>query len=185
MPYWVRQPSGPDIRTHRPIRRSRHATAKADLRGRIPDTVHQRATRQRRGSGRARALGRGSVVRVGEQLHGHAGRTADPLRNARQDPEPRYAHCRQGTDQVSQPAARRTLQVADLGPRLRTRRSQALHAGHRHRSVLLRSAESLAAWLEREHQSLVTTVFPPKHRSIGPQSGPTEPSGKRTQRAAS
>jgi IS30 family transposase len=27
------------LRTHRPIRRSRHATAKADLRGRIPDTV--------------------------------------------------------------------------------------------------------------------------------------------------
>jgi IS30 family transposase len=27
------------LRTHRPIRRSRHVTAKADLRGRIPDTV--------------------------------------------------------------------------------------------------------------------------------------------------
>jgi IS30 family transposase len=27
------------LRTHRPIRRSRHSTAKADLRGRIPDTV--------------------------------------------------------------------------------------------------------------------------------------------------
>src|SRR6202140_1237683 len=27
------------LRTHRPIRRSRHATAKADMRGRIPDTV--------------------------------------------------------------------------------------------------------------------------------------------------
>ena len=27
------------LRSHRPIRRSRHATAKADLRGRIPDTV--------------------------------------------------------------------------------------------------------------------------------------------------
>jgi IS30 family transposase len=27
------------LRTHRPIRRSRHSTAKADMRGRIPDTV--------------------------------------------------------------------------------------------------------------------------------------------------
>ena len=27
------------LRTHRPIRRSRHSTAKADTRGRIPDTV--------------------------------------------------------------------------------------------------------------------------------------------------
>jgi hypothetical protein len=91
----------------------------------------------------------------------------------------------EGIDQASQAAARGTLQVADLGPRFRTRRSQALHDGNRHRRVLLRSAESLAARIQREYQSLATTVFPPRHRSFGSQSGPIAPGGKRTQRTAS
>jgi hypothetical protein len=99
------------LRTHCPIRRSRHATAKADLRGRIPDT--------------------------------------------------------------------------DLGPGLRTRRPQALHNGNRYRSVFPRSAGSLAAWIHREHQSLATTAFPPRHGSVGSQSGPIEPNGKRAQRTSS
>ena len=74
------------------------------------------------------------------------------------------ADCRQGTDQAGQEATRRTLQVADLGPGQRTRRPQALHHGDRHRSVLLRSAEPLAAWLEREHQPTAATVLPQEAR---------------------
>ena len=38
--------------------------------------------------------------------------------------------------------------------------AQGLHAGDRCRGLLLRSAESVAAWLEREHQRAAAPVLP-------------------------
>ena len=174
------------LRTHRPIRRSRHATAKADLRGRIPDTV---SISERPASVEDRAV---PGHWEGDLLCGSANsymvtlveRQTRYLMIAKIPSRDTHTVVKALIKQAKQ-LPRGTLQVANLGPRLRTRRPQALHDGNRHRSVLLRSAESLAAWLEREHQSLATTVFPQRHGSVGSQSGPIEPSGKRTQRTAS
>src|SRR5215468_8403084 len=42
--------------------------------------------------------------------------------------------------------------LADLGPRTGDGRAQKLHHGHGGTGLLLRSAKSLAAWIERKHQ---------------------------------
>jgi len=46
-----------------------------------------------------------------------------------------------------------------------------------------RSAESLAAWIQRT-PTLATNSISPRHGSVGSQSGPIEPRGKRTERTA-
>jgi hypothetical protein len=93
------------LRTHRPIGRSRHATAKADLRGRIPDTV---STSERPASIEDRsvpgALGRGSAVRVAEigQCHrlqprrAHAAGTQGCARKRPESGDRKVLHRRSG-----------------------------------------------------------------------------------------
>src|SRR4029453_13854219 len=74
------------------------------------------------------------------------------------------------------------LQVADLGSRQRAGRAQALHAGDGLGRLLLRSAKSLAARLQREHQRSVEAVLPQRDQSVSAQPGAVERGRQATQR---
>ena len=63
-------------------------------------------------------------------------------------------------DPAGAEAARRTLQIPDLGSRQGTRRPQAVHDGNRYRRLFLRPAKPLAARLKRKHQPPVAPVLP-------------------------
>ena len=163
------------LRSHHPIRRSRHATAKADLRGRIPDTV---SIRERPAEAEDRAV---PGHWEGDLLCGSANSYLVTLveRQTRYLMLAKIAN--RDTHSVvtalikqAQAVARGTVPLPDLGSRRRTHRPQALHPGDRRHGVLLRSAKSLAARLEREHQSLATTIFPKAHGPFGSLSGQIE-----------
>ncbi len=54
----------------------------------------------------------------------------------------------------------------DVGPRQRTRRARPVRVGHRHEGVLRRSALTLAAAHEREHQRSAAPVLSERDRSV-------------------
>jgi len=87
-------------------------------------------------------------------------------------------------DQTRSQAAPGTLQVPDLGPRQGDGRPQALHAGHGHQGLLLRSAEPLATRIQREHQWTVAAVPPQGHRPLGLFAGKTQRLRQTLERAA-
>src|SRR4030095_13858137 len=78
--------------------------------------------------------------------------------------------------------ARRALPGAGLGTRERAGRAQALHAGDRCGRLLLRSAKSLAARLQREHQRSAKAVLPQRDQSVSAQPGAVERGRQATQR---
>jgi DNA-binding CsgD family transcriptional regulator len=113
------------------------------------------------GSGRSchpRALGGRSVARCGQQPRGHAGGTSFTLLHAGQGA--RQGHGNGGGR--SEPAGARTsgdvATFADLGPRVGDGPAQKLHHGYGCTGLLLRSAKSLAARLERKHQRVIAAI---------------------------
>jgi len=56
--------------------------------------------------------------------------------------------------------------LAELGSGTGDGQALGLYRSHRCESLLLRSAESLAAWNERKYQSSAPTVFPARHRPV-------------------
>jgi IS30 family transposase len=90
-------------------------------------------------------------------LHGG---TSIPLRHAREGRQQGYADRRYRPHQARAQATARTLPVADLGSRQRAGGPQTLYASHRHQGLLLRSAQSLAARIEREYERAVEAILP-------------------------
>src|SRR5215475_4491212 len=80
--------------------------------------------------------------------------------DARQSPEQRNANRGRRTDPAGKKAARRALQIPDLGSRQGTCRPQAVQHGNTYRRLLLRPAQPLAARLKRKHQSPAAPVLP-------------------------
>ena len=173
------------LRTHRPIRRSRHATAKADTRGRIPDTV---SISERPANVEDRAVpghwegdllcgSRNSyIVTLVERHTRYVMLAKIPSRDTQTVVNALIKQAKKLPDHLYQSL------TWDRGG---THGSQALHPGDRHPGVLLRSAEPVATRLEREHQPTAAPVLPQRNGPIGAQPGSVELRGQRTQRAAS
>src|SRR5207244_9287854 len=70
-----------------------------------------------------------------------------------------------------------TLQVLDLGPRQGARGPSTVHVSDQHRCLLLRSAKSMAARFQREHQWPAETVFSERSRLVGVLASPSQQSG--------
>ena len=142
----------------RRIRRSRHATAKADQRGRIPDAVRS-AKRPASAEDRA-GLGHCRVICSADRrtVHCHIGRTPLALR----DGEPRS---RTGKRKPSsrhyrqQEAARRTLQIPDLGSRQGAFRPQTVQHGNRSTSTSV-TLQSPGARSSENTNRLLRQYFP-------------------------
>jgi IS30 family transposase len=119
------------LRTHRPIRRSRHATAKADTRGRIPDTI---SISERPASVEDRAVPghwegdllcgskNSYIVTLVERHTRYVMLAKVPSRDT-------AIVVNELIKQAGEEAADGAVQVADLGSRSRADRPQALHAG--------------------------------------------------------
>lgn len=78
---------------------------------------------------------------------------------------------RQRTHQTRPQAARRAVQVADLGSRQGDGSAQAIHPGYGHPGLLLRSSGTVAAWVQREHERIATAVPAQGHRRLDLLSG--------------
>ena len=146
--------------------------------------LHPRAASLRRRSSCSRPLGRRSHRRVQEQLCRDPGRAPLALRHADQGRQQRHRRRRHRPDQALAEVARRALSIIDLGPRQGTRRPPAAEAGHRHRGLLLRSAITLAAGLEREHQPIAAPISAARHRPRPTQPGQTQRHRQAAQRAS-
>ena len=174
------------LRTHRAIRRSRHATAKGDARGEIPDMV---SIRERPASVDDRAppghwegdLLSGSansyIVTLVERHTRYVMLAKIPSRDTQTVVSALIKQAKKLPDELYK-SLTWDRGKETLGP-------QALHHGDQHRRVLLRSAEPLAARLQREHQPTAATVLPQGHRSIGAQSGAAILHREGAQRASS
>ena len=137
------------LRRTRVMRRSRHHTQKTDHHGRITDAVsisERPASVEDRA--RTRSLGRRPAVRQQEQPDCDPRRASITLCDAGEGRRQRYRDGHQRPDQERAQVTAGTLPIADLGSRQRDGRPQALHVGHRHQGLLLRSSESLAARIE-------------------------------------
>ena len=114
----------------------------------------------------SRPLGGRSVARGAQQPRGHAGRAQLALCHAPKGIRQRHHYRRRRSEPTRTEAARDTVALADLGPRTRDGPTQKLHDGYRRTGLLLRSAKSLAARLERKHQRAVAAIPAEEIRSI-------------------
>ena len=134
------------LRRTRGMRRSRHHTQKTDIHGQIVDAV---SISERPASVEDRAVPghwEGDLMfGSSQQPDRHAGRAANALRDAGEGRRQGHGDGRQRADQERAQAAAGALQVADLGSRQGDGRPQAVHAGHRHPGLLLRSAAALGS----------------------------------------
>ena len=119
---------------------------------------HPGTTCGSRRSCHSRTLGGRSVARGAQQSRGHAGRASFALLHAGESTRQGYGH----RGDRSEPARARTsgdvAAFADLGPRTGDGPAQELHDGYRCTGLLLRSAKSLAARLERKHQRATAAI---------------------------
>ena len=174
------------LRTHRPIRRSRHATAKAETRGRIPDTV---SISERPANVEDRAVPghwegdllcgskNSYIVTLVERHTRYVMLAKIPSRDTQTVVNALIKQAKKLPDHLYQSL------TWDRGVELTG--SQALHPGDRHPGVLLRSAEPVATRLEREHQPTAAPVLPQANGPVGAQTGSVKLCGERTQQAAS
>ena len=148
------------LRSKRRIRRSRHASVHGHSQGQIVDAI---SIRERPAEVEDRAIpviGRAICCAGQEQSRGHAGGASFALCMLVKVPS-------KDTDSGGgrlEPACAQTsgdvASLADLGPRTGDGQAQELYGGDGCAGLLLRSAKSLAARLERKHQCAVTAILP-------------------------
>ena len=170
------------LRTHRPIRRSRHATAKADTRGRIPDTV---SISERPANVEDRAVPghwegdllcgskNSYIVTLVERHTRYVMLAKIPSRDTQTVVNALIKQAKKLPDHLYQSL------TWDRGSRAHG--SQALHHGDRHPGVLLRSAEPVATRLEREHQPTAAPVLPQRNGPVGALAGDAQSDSPRAQ----
>src|SRR5262249_75279 len=86
-------------------------------------------------------------------------RAPKPLYDARQDSKEGHDNCGGHARQTHPQTARGAATLPDVGPRQGDVWPQALHGCHQRAGLLLRSAQSLAARQQREHQRPAATVL--------------------------
>ena len=153
------------LRRRRVMRRSRLTPEHGRPRPHRRRRLDQRASRHRRRPGGAGSLGRRPVVR-----HANSHLVTLVERQSRYVMLVKVAGNRDRHRRADQARADPTgpaLPVADVGPRQRDGRSQAVHPGDRRHGLLLRPSESLAARHQREHQPAPEAVLPQGHRPLG------------------
>ncbi len=131
-----------------------------------------------------RAIGRRPAHRPKSICHWHAGGEIKPLHHARtlasgerlrldspDEERPRIGWLRSGHDgQCAQEDGDRyacpVVAIINLGSWQGAVRSRPLHHRVRHKSILRRSAQSMAARNEREHERPITTILSKGHRPV-------------------
>src|SRR6185295_3448850 len=104
--------------------------------------------------------------RGAQQPRSHAGRAAFALLHAGEDSRQGYRDSGGRSESARAPASGRVAALTDLGSRTGDGRAQELHDGDRCPGLLLRSAESLAARLQRKHQRPVAAVPAEERRPV-------------------
>src|SRR5579862_7299963 len=108
-------------------------------------------------------IGRRSVARGAQQPRGHAGGAAFALLHAGEGARQGHRYRGGCFEPARASTPRGTASFAHLGPWARDGSAQELHHGDGYAGLLLRSAESLAARLERKHKR-PTAAIPTKER---------------------
>src|SRR5690349_15998586 len=124
------------------------ALSRADRRCRL----HPRTASRSRRSRRSRSLGRRFVARGRQQSRGHAGGASFALLHVGEDTGQGVVYGGGRSEPARGPTPGGVASLTDLGPRTGDGPTQNLHDGHGYAGLLLRSAESLAAWLKRKYQ---------------------------------
>jgi IS30 family transposase len=171
------------LRTHRPIRRSRHATAKADTRGRIPDTI---SISERPANVEDRAVPghwegdllcgskNSYIVTLVERHSRYVMLAKIPSRDTHTVVNALIKQAKKLPDHLYKSL------TWDRGVELTDHKRFTLATDIQ---VYFRSTQSVAAWLKREHQPTAETVFPSRHRPLGTQPDPVELCCEGAQRA--
>src|SRR5690242_19891666 len=125
--------------------------------------LHSRTAGGNRRSCRSRSLGRRSVARGRQQSRGHAGGASFALLHVGEVTGQGLVYGGGRSEPARGPTPGGIASLADLGPRTGDGPTQNLHDGDGYAGLLLRSAESLAAWLKRKHKR-PTAAIPAKER---------------------
>src|SRR5262245_40594794 len=164
------------LRSKRRMRRSRHASEHGQSRGQIVDAI---SIRERPAEAEDRSdswpLGRRSAEWWKEQLRCDASGAAFTFSHADQGAEQRHGGGRGGLEQTRSQPSSNPAPLADVGSRTRDGEAQGVYGSHGCAGLLLRSAESLAAWDEREHESAVATILPERNRPVSYLSSAARP----------
>ena len=161
------------LRTRRQLRQVKGGTTKIGL-GSIVDAISIRE-RPAEVEDRAVPLGRRPPVRGEEHAYCDARRTPYAFRDADQARRQGHHLGRRGTCAPSAQAPQRAAPLVNLGPRHGDGRAQAFHTRDRRAGLLLRSAQSLAARQQREHQRAAAPVLPEGDGSLRLLAGVSQP----------
>src|SRR3954469_979854 len=117
-----------------------------------------------------------------QHLHRDLSRASNALRDVGQGSRQGHPDGNQRAHQADEEAAKRAVQVPDLGPGEGTDGSSALYYGNQHRCLFLRPAKPVATRVEREYQWPAETVLSKGHRLVGAFASPSEQSGSSAKR---
>src|ERR1700747_18659 len=114
-------------------------------------------------SRRSRSLGGRPIAWGSQHPRGYIGRAQIALLRAGESARQRHGYGSGRPDPARGPTPGGVASLADLGPRTGDGPTQNLHDGDGYAGLLLRSAESLAAWLKRKHKR-PTAAIPAEER---------------------
>ncbi len=149
------------LRFKRRIRRSRHARDTGHHKGQIVDAI---SIRERPAEIEDRAVpGHWEGDLLGGTKNSHIATLVERhsrFHNADQSAQQRYGYRGRRSERTHWEAACHFATLVDLGSRTGNGPAQNLHGRHGSESLLLRSAEPVAARLERKYKRPVTSVLP-------------------------